>query len=305
MLSASRSFSVALVALLTTVPGVASAELFRDQMNNGAAWGVNASGSDSAATFNYDYSADGIPEAPNSVGGDDATRGVKLEANIESGSGQFFTLYPTGQSFSGDYQLRFDAWMNWGTGGTTEFLGGGIGYNDTDADLTSGAQAITTGDGGSANDWRALKSGFFVAAEDMTAGTRQGSEPYYADFLPSVNGSVAGSPGFQWVTWEFDVDGSIVDVRIEKPNGDRLLIATLDGSDMSDGSSGFSTSGNLSLFYADFFTSVAEPAGSTFGLIDNVVVRVPEPSTLALCAIGAMGLVVAGRRRQRAAGTKR
>jgi hypothetical protein len=292
----SKFFSAALFALLVMIPAVASAELFRDQMNNGATWGTNASGTDFAATFNYDYSADGIPEAPHSLGTDDATRGVKLEANIDSGTGQFFTLYPTGQSFSGNYQLRFDAWMNYGTGGTTEFLGGGVGYNNTDADLTSGGQAIATGDGGSASDWRALKNGFFVEAADMAGGTRQGSDAYYADFLPSVNGSTAGSPGFQWITWEFNVNGSNVDVTAEKPGGDRLPIVSLDCSDMSDGSTGCTTSGNISLFYADFFTSIADPVGSTFGVIDNVVV-VPEPGLLTLGSICALGLAIVRRRR--------
>ncbi len=229
-----------------------------------------------------------------------------MEANLTSGTAQYLTLYPLGQNFTGNYKLRFDAWMNFEAGGgsSTEFLGGGIGYDNTTADVASGAQAITTSDGGSASDWRAFKSGFFIASADMAAGTRQGSDPYYADFLPSVaapasqsqtGGSVAGSPGFQWVTWEFGVVGNNVSIFVEKPNGDRLEIASYDKTDTSDGSSGVSTDGNISLFYADFFTSISPAPEIQFGLIDNVVV-VPEPASIVLLGMVALGFAFARKR---------
>jgi len=274
--------------------------LFRDQMTNAAAWGVNASGTDRAITFNYDYSANSIPEAPNSEPGDAPTRGVRLEANLVSGTVNFFTLYPLGQNFTGSYKLRFDAWMNYGTSGTTEFLGGGIGYNGTSADVNSGAQFIATGDGGSTADWRALKDGFYVTTDSAYAGgSRNNTAPYYTSFLPSVNGSVAGAPGFQWITWEFGVVGNQVSIYIEKPDKSRLLLITYDKTDTSDGSGGATTDGNISLFYADYFTSIASPPGSTFGLIDNVIVTaIPEPGVTALAALGGLGLLSLARRRR-------
>jgi len=254
---------------------MAQIELFRDQMNNGANWGTNASGTDYAATFNYDYSADGIPEAPNTRGGDDATRGVKLEANITSATVDYFTIYPLGQSFSNSWQLRFDAWMNYGTTGTTEFMGGGLGYNDTDADLTSGAQFIATGDGGSAADYRSITNGGYMSTGSYyPAGSLNASADYYVTNLPSVNGSTAGTPAFQWVTWEFNVQGDIVSVYMEKTNAERFLLISYD---VQPGVAP-TTDGNISLYYADFFTSVAGPAGSTFGLIDNVVVTDLTPT---------------------------
>lgn len=278
----------------------ASAQLFRDQMNNGAAWGVNSSGSDYLATFNYDYSANGIPEAPHSLGADIATRGLKMEANLVTPADvQFFTAYPLGQNFSGSYQLRFDAWMNYSSSATTEFMGGGIGYDNVTADVASGAQAIVTGDGGSTDDWRALKDGFYVPPGDMAAGTRSNADPYYANFLPSVNGSIAGAPGKQWITWEFNVEGNEVSIFIEKPNGDRLELISYNKTDTSDGSSGIATDGNISLFYADFFTSVAPADGLTFGLVDNVIVTpVPEPSTIALGLMGGLAFLGAAARRR-------
>lgn len=253
-----RTCAAVLAAFTLSITQV-SAQLFQDQMNNGGNWGVNDNGNaDFLTTFNYDYSANGIPEAPNSQGGDAATRGLKMEANIVNGAGSFFTVYPTGQNFAGSYQLRFDAWMSFGTSGTTEFLGGGIGYNSLDADLTSGAQAIATGDGDSTNDWRAFYDDTYFPLGDGNAAP-------YVDFLPSVNGSVAGSPGLQWITWEFNVLEGDVSIFIEKPDLSRLELISATPTESMDG--------NISLFYADFFTSVGFPTADTFGLIDAVVVN--------------------------------
>ena len=99
-------------AFCIAATSAAQGELFRDQMNNGATWGINQSPDlDSLATFNFNYSTVGIPEAPHTRIGDVATRGVKLEANNGDGNAAaaFFTLYPIGQNFTGSYWLRFDA----------------------------------------------------------------------------------------------------------------------------------------------------------------------------------------------------
>ncbi|QDT69540.1 hypothetical protein MalM25_24790 [Planctomycetes bacterium MalM25] len=287
-------------------------EVYRSSMSHGAGWGINAFGDgDHAATFGYDYSADGVPEAPNSRGGDLATRGVKLEANTDPNSpgASGFMLYPVGQNFTGRYQLRFDAWMNYdaheringGSAGTTEFLGGGIGYDNAAADLGVGAQVIATGEGGSGSDWRAFGEGSFLGAADMTAGTRNGFDPHYADFLPGVAPSlaqaqvshpagVAGSPGFQWVTFEITTDGAEADVWIEKPGGDRLEITTIN----DNGAHPFTSDGNVGIYYADLFSSVSSRPDLMFGLVDNVVVTqnpVPEPGALALAVVGLSGLI--------------
>ena len=301
-----------LVAMLMASTSSAATILFRDQMTDAAPWGVNVGGSgDVAYTFDYAYDLLRIPEAPNTQVGDAATRGVKLEANPNSpGTVDFFSLYPTGQDFTGSYRLRFDAWQNFEVdgSGTTEFLGGGIGYDNVTADIARGAQAMSTGDGGSSNDWRAFKSPpqFFIPDADMAAGTQQGSDPYYADFLPAVPAaqgqagtSVAGSPGFQWITWDIAVAGDIVTINIEKPDASRLLIVEYDKTDTSDGSAGVSTDGNISLFYADFFDSVSTNPALAFGMIDNVeVTRIPEPTTLGLVGLAALALGAGVRRRR-------
>lgn len=303
---------------LAAMPMVASAGLFSDNMDAASAanWTINQSAdTDSAQTFGYNYALDGIPEAPNTTGGN-ATSGLKLESNIvDPAAINFYTLVPNGQNFTGTHQLRFDAWMNWNTdaggAGTTEFLGGGVGHNSTDADLTSGAQYIFTSDGGSSNDHRVFKNGFFIPDADMAGGTHQGSDAYYSDFIPSESPpidqfqggtGVAGSPAFKWwtvVISAINPGNGVHQVRMFLENPDtlaRLPIATVNCNDTSDGSSGCSAEGNISLFYADFFTSVAPDPTFQFGLIDNVVVdSAPEPASLALLGLG--GLLALRRRR--------
>lgn len=294
--------SIITVTLLFAFSNAAWSQfLFReafDSAGSGSNWGINTNDTDNSVIYGYNYlTNESIPEAPNTQPGDTATSGVILEANIAiPAAAVTVSLYPIGQSFTGNYQLRFDAWMNYdvdelvngGAVGTTEFLGGGVGYDNMKVDVGSGAQAIVTGDGGSGSDWRAFKetatdAAFFVPAEDMAGGTRQSADPYYTDFLPGVAPpagqaqvsfipGTAGSPGFQWITWEFTAVNNVVDVTIEKPTGERLAIVTLDGDDTSDESTGFDTDGNISLFYADFFSSVSPRGDLTFGVIDNVEV---------------------------------
>lgn len=307
-MKAKAFFGVGLMTLATS--GLAQgAVLFSDQMNDGTNWTVISNNADHAATFNYDYSADGIPEAPNTQGGDSATRGVKMEANFmtvpdtDPGVISFFTLSPNGENFTGNHQLKFDFWMNYwvGDGESTEFLGGGLGHDSATADVASGGQYIATGDGGSASDWRALKDGFFVAAGNMAGGTRQGADPYYANFFTGgtppedqeqVGTGTAGSPNFAWYTAVITAKNfgstNTINVSIHNPaNNTTLDIVTFDCNDTTDGSTGCSSEGNLSLFYADFFTSVTAFSQFTFGLIDNVTVTdVPEPTSLALLGLG-------------------
>ncbi len=290
------------------VAGASQAQLYTDNMESGAGWGINASSGDSAATFGYDYSADDIPEAPNSQGGDVATTGVKLEANLTAGALDVFTLYPIGQSFSGAYTLSFDAWVNYdvderingGSAGTTEFLGGRLGYDNASADLDgTSAQFVATNDGGSGSDWRVFNPAF-VPPADMPAGDRNGFNAYYSDFLPGVAPpagqaqldfppGTAGSPGFQWVTYHLSVDSdNVVTLIVEKPDHSRLLIDEFDTDN-----TGAVTDGNIGLVYADFFSSVTSRPDLTFGIIDNVVVSeyVPEPGSLALLGLGGIALL--------------
>jgi hypothetical protein len=86
--------------------------------NSAANWKVNNNGAGTnGADFFFNYGALGIPSAPNSVGG--TTRGLKLTANTSSvtapasGPKPGISVSPLGQSFSGNFEVRFDWWSNY------------------------------------------------------------------------------------------------------------------------------------------------------------------------------------------------
>jgi len=309
------------VALLSS--DALAAVLYSDQMDNGAGWGINNDATDSSATFGYDYSADGIPEAPNSQGGDTATSGVKLEANNGdfTEAAAYISIFPMGQNFTGDYKLEFDMWRNYSTldreqeggKGTTEFGGGGIGYDNVAADIGSGAQIVTTNEGGSGSDYRVFKDGFFLPNEAMHTGSRNATgSQQYIDLFPAGSGippasqgqtgvpneNRDGTPGFQWATFRISAIGDIVRTSMINKDGDLLRIAQYDKTDTSDGSTGVGTDGNVMVFYSDWFSSISPHPGQTFGIVDNVVVTsIPEPASLLMLGMGGLGLLVTRRRK--------
>src|SRR5437763_15756774 len=105
------------------------AAIFSDNFNvdSSANWNINkavinasnvsvtlaSSDPSSSAEFAYDYSAMGIPVAPNS--GDASTMGLRLRSNLGAvssvnGATQKtcgISVSPTGQSFSGAYQIQY------------------------------------------------------------------------------------------------------------------------------------------------------------------------------------------------------
>ena len=124
--------SSAIVSSLALVAQSSFGALFSDDfdVNSTANWTVNSNfgGATNAANFFFDYSVVGIPSAPNSLGG--STRGLKLGANllgVSTPSLAGISVSPTGQSFTGDYTLKFDWWHNWlgnASGGIGNSAGG-------------------------------------------------------------------------------------------------------------------------------------------------------------------------------------
>ncbi len=310
--------------------------LFSDNFDTDstASWTVNsfvggttASGGSAvnAADFFFDYSAIGIPSAPNATGG--STRGLKLQANI-SGTGPTaglppgISVSPTGQSFSGDYQVRFDWWTNF-IGGTTGGIGnsgGGSGSTQlsTFGILSSGTVANYVGscdgvfygatpDGASASDYRAYsvtaQSGYATGTTGVNgqnvyaAGSQQNTNAYYA--TPFPGGKTA--PLIQQTSYPLTQTGTTLvgtpsfqwnDVLIEK-NG-ATITWTVNGTLLattSTASFASPTRGNNILFgQADTSIGAGTPASTfqavDFSLIDNVRVlsAVPEPGSLAILA---------------------
>lgn len=86
---------------------------------------------DFKAIFGFDYSTvtypTNIPPAPHSSG---TTKGLYLTVNKDSiAAVAAVNLYPVGQSFSGNFMLQFDLWMNYGRVSTTEHSLFGINHS--------------------------------------------------------------------------------------------------------------------------------------------------------------------------------
>lgn len=314
---------VAGFSLLTA--GTASGQiLFSEnfEVDPTANWTVNNGPSDFAANFFFDYSTVGIPSAPNSGG---ATRGLKLQVNQANGIFSGMSVSPTGQSFLGNYELRFDMWLNFngpapaGGSGSTQIGGGGIRTSGTVAQWPGGAQdsiwfAAST-DGNSSVDWRAYSpsagtgytapSGVFAAGTGTSPDARNNTHPYYAGFgnvaapaaqvalYPQQTGNtLVGSAGWAWHDVRILNAGNTVTWTV-----DGLLIATVNGADDTA-----NTGNNILLMYSDInATSSTDPndVNLLFGLFDNIVVtQVPEPSALAFAGLG-LGVAMFAMRRKR------
>lgn len=269
----------------------------------------------------------GIPSAPNSLGG--STRGLKLGANLLGQTTPALagiSVSPTGQSFTGDYYLRFDWWHNWlgavtggigasaGGSGSTQLSTFGIRTAGTTPNLAGATDGIffaADGDGASSLDYRTYSSekqtGYVVGDGHNTyaAGSQNNTASLYTTLFPAgatapaiqtgisttqTNSTLAGTAGFRWHDVEIRQTSGIVTWKI-----DGTLIATLDSNSFTN-----ATAGNNILFgMTDTSTGAGTPSSLfqqlDFTLIDNVVVQTPEPTAIALGVLGT-ALFVARRR---------
>ena len=296
------SVTSAPVSLLVYPPQVT---LFADNFdaNTATNWIQNKSTSDTAVTFNFDYSTLGIPAAPNSLGG--TTLGVQMKANLSLGVVAAVSLSPTNQNFSGDYRLRFDAWINvngpfpGGGGGSTEFLTAGVGTSGTRTEWTGNVSAdgfyfSANGDGGSsstatntadynaysgANILRAV-NGIYWAGTDVTA--RDNGNLYYTTAFPAG----AAAPSFQQTTYP-QQSGSLSpgtlglawhDVIVSKRGG--TVDWVVDGIRFATISNATFTASNVFVGFWDPFSSLSSNNVINFGLVDNVRVESPAVTPL-------------------------
>lgn len=314
------------ICLLTSVLGLSATALgqtvFEDDFdsNSSANWTVSQSSGDTAAVFAYDYSADGIPSAPNSVGG--TTSGLKFSANMAGLGAAGISASPNGQSFSGDYTLSFDLWMNangpfpGGGAGSTEFGTAAVGLAASALVWHTSAPAGTawfavSGEGGASQDFRAYvattmqgEGPAYFAPTGPGLVQRDNGHPYYAATFPGgqeapqaqkdafaqqTGGLVVGSVGFAWREVTVAKSGQTVTWSI-----DGLPIAQLDAD-----ANGVNVEGNIAVGYMDAFSSLSDNAALSFGVIDNVKVEVqviPEPSTYTLGIMGVLWLLARRRK---------
>jgi GH25 family lysozyme M1 (1,4-beta-N-acetylmuramidase) len=287
------------VVSLTVYP--VQAAVFADdfEVNTATNWIVNQSSSDTAVAFSFDYSTLGITSAPHSTGG--TTRGVQLKANLKLGVCAALSISPANQSFSGDYRLHFDAWLNvngpfpGGGASSTEFLTAGIGTSGDRTEWTTNANAdgvyfSADGDGGVSGNsttfgdysgylgknWQNISSGIYAA------GLLDNASAYYSSIF--TNGSAApllqqalypqqtgrlntGTFGLAWHDVIVSKRGSTVNWSV-----DGISFATITNVTF--------TASNVFVGFWDPFASLTDNTNLSFGLVDNVRVEVPAVAPL-------------------------
>ncbi|HKS36523.1 MAG TPA: hypothetical protein VJW76_04995, partial [Verrucomicrobiae bacterium] len=236
----------------------------------------------------YDYSADGIPPAPNSGG---TTSGLKMTVNKFEGSdfgAAGINFYPGGQSFSNDFALRFNLYLVESTSGTTEFVLFGINLSGNKTNWfrnTAGnvmnppvdidglwyaivADASGLGDYTLYTGTNAASGPTIVSNRFATAFHQVFKSPPYAPGDPA-SGSRGGSPANlpttatpTWVDVEISQVGSAATLKINKT----VILQTVNTTPF--------TAGNIMLGYCDAYDSVGNSGAAIF---DNV--RVVNLST--------------------------
>jgi hypothetical protein len=303
------------VMSLTVFPPQVTVFLDTFDADTSAQWQINRSSADTRATFAWDYSALGIPPAPNAAGG--TTRGLRLEANLAAGAPAALSLAPKGRVFTGDYRLRFDMWLNAngpfpdGGAGSTEHLTAGVGTAGNRVQWTGAGSAAdgcwfaVDGEGGvsdtssSSGDFCAYlgaalqspASGVYLAGTESTA--KGNNHPYYLTafaarpappalqqtLYPQQTGALAaGAVGFAWREVLIARRGNRVDWAIDGVHLASFTNATLPGS-------------NVFVGYWDGYASLSDNPELSFGLVDNLRVEVPAdapaltPQCTAVCLL--------------------
>lgn len=232
---------------------------------------------DAQATFAYDYSADGIPPAPNGTG----TLGLKLEVNNGDATAEraAINVYPKGQSFADNYILKFDMWINYPTAcssGTTEYAIWGINCSGTKANAdptiinatdTDGYFWGITGEGGSARDSRSYEGVPGSPAIDLAPpepgfidDADNNWDTLYQNLFPSPPYDTPGSPGNHWVEVKMVYRYGNYKVYLN----DTLVYNRTDDT---------YSSGNIMLGAQDIFTSISCDTTKSFVIFDNLVVE--------------------------------
>jgi len=253
-----------------------------DAGTSAAGWTLRSTSNDYTANFAFDYSTRGIPSAPHSVGG--STIGLYFAVNKDATpSLEAVSAFPIGKSFSGDFALKFDMWMNYNGGsgggaGSTENFTAGVNHSGTQVvwpnnPLSDGFWFTTTGEGGAAADYCAYigptlqgaDTGYYAAQHDGTYTALNHFNAFYQALFPSPPFETPGAPGKQWV-----------EVEISRING--VTEWRLNGTKIAAHADATYTSGNIMLGYMDLYTSIASPPQDAFVVYDNVRVMVPRPA---------------------------
>jgi hypothetical protein len=285
--------------------------LFSDNFdsNSSTNWTINSNdgGIDSAADFAYDYSQLFVPAVPGGSG----TTGLRFRLNEQTGAQRnAISASPIGLDLSGDYRLKFKAWINYngpmldGGSGSTMHLTAGVGTTPDHANLalsgaSDGIWFDVDGDGGStftigdanayvASALEADDSGVYAAG--TTNNPRATTNPYYsvwggltapaaqlANFPSQTGTSQAGNMGMAWHTFVITKATNAVTWLI-----DGIPIATVpaDATTLST---------NLFVGFEDLFPGASGVPAMTFVLIENLRVETYLSDPIHITGIALVG----------------
>jgi len=304
-----------LIALIPMTPSALGTIVIDEDLNavgDAASFTEVALGADHLVTWGFDYSGI-VGSAPSQ--GDASTTGVKVVANRTLAASSAATLFHNTPVPAGA-RVTVDLYMGvTGTGGTTEF--GSVGIGSTGATpftifspiAGDGTYYTKTGDGGSSSDWRwSRPSADPVGSPSVPVNSSSNTyllgstnAPAYDGccglIIDPVNGASTGVGGNQWVTLSI-VNGLSGKTQISI-NGTTVINGASVGDADNTGTGSNAPGGFASFSYADVFSSVASPGDSQFGIFDNFRVEtIPEPTSIVMLGLGAMGLLGLSRRRR-------
>jgi len=192
------------------------------------------------------------------------------------------------------YTLKFDFWQAYnggvaGGGGSTEFIqvGGhalGTQAEWPSASASSGFFWTMTADGGAAQDVRYYEGAGAAAPtrddtipnwwDENAINMVIGDETTWQTIFPAPPYKSAGAPGHAWTTVEMQVNGPAVSVFITSASpGNRVKVASWNTTNGAG-------SGIPFIGYWDGFSSIENPIGDNFLLIDNLSITVPEVTSI-------------------------
>ncbi|MFN3408048.1 MAG: beta strand repeat-containing protein [Limisphaerales bacterium] len=269
--------------------------LFADNFDTdtSGSWLVTANGAGNEALFAYDYSLDGVPVAPNTTNA--TTKGLRFRANVTGPDAiQGISASPIGQSFTGDYRLRFDLWMNYngplpaGGAGSSQFFTAGLGVLESRTNVPTASPSplpgssvlvAVSGDGGFAEatgDYIMITNGVRITATTNVypAGARDNFNIYYSEFgelaapvaqatlyLNQTGISPIGSAAFAWH-----------DVILEKKGSNYTWI--IDGLVIANVTYDAPTVGNnFTLGHMDLTAGKSDVTAMNFSIVDNLRVE--------------------------------
>lgn len=253
--------------------------LFADDFNSidsAAAWqeqfGANNGIRDAEVHFGYDYGAAGIPLAPKTRDGTSAGLFMTVNKADPTALGSAgINFYPIGQSFSGDYALRFDMYLSFGTTVTTEHALLGINHSGDKVNratqsadpnnTTAGGDGFWVGIVTDASNLRDYSAYTYPTPESLPTVVTNRAASTLTSVITSPPYAIAGSPGSSgnsrsWSEVELSQVNNLITLKVNN-----IVIWQYDNATAP-------TSGNIMIGSNDQFDSVG--TAQHFVIFDNL-----------------------------------